>query len=173
MTIQVRPGDLDCDAVAFPAMLTYTRRRLDADQVEDAVSECVSRAVAGAARIPSDGCSPEAWVFGILRHVVIDFQRRSYRNRLLRMRIPRPVLESGDLGSENLVGGEEQEAVRKAFAKLSARDQEILELRVVAGLRADEVSKLLGMRSATVRNSQYRALRRLREHLKWDEGTES
>ena len=63
---------------------------------------------------------------------------------------------------ESVVLGEEQDAVRSAFARLSERDRELLELRVVAGLSAEEVASVLDMRPGAVRTAQSRALERLR-----------
>ncbi len=149
----------------YPAMVTYARRRLGTDQALDAASECMTRAIAGASRIPLDGCTAQAWVFGILRHVVIDQQRKIYRYRALMQRIPRIPFASEELQGEALIEADDQSDVRVAFSKLSLRDQEILELLVVAGLKAEEVSKILGVRSGTIRNVRYRALNRLRNHL--------
>ena len=53
-------------------------------------------------------------------------------------------------------------AVRAAFAKLGPADQEVLELRIMAGLSADEVAQTLGKRPGAVRMAQNRALGRLR-----------
>ncbi len=63
---------------------------------------------------------------------------------------------------DGLISDEEESGVRDAFEQLSARDQEVLELRVVAGLSAQDAGRVLGMREGAVRNAQLRALRRLR-----------
>lgn len=151
----------------YPAMLAYADRRLGAvEDARDAVSESWSRALAGVERMSALVPVPEAWLFGILRHVVIDQQRRNYRTRDLP--VPRLIEEPGAL--DGIVLDEEQADVRKAFARLSERDQELLELRVVADLGSEEVASVLGMQPGAVRMAQARALDRLRGHLATLEG---
>jgi RNA polymerase sigma-70 factor, ECF subfamily len=151
----------------YPAMLAYADRRLGTvEDARDAVSEAMSRAVATVERMAERAAAPEAWLFGILRHVVLDQQRRTYRRRDLPVR--RPIEEPHAL--DGIVLDEEQEAVREAFARLSDKDRELLELRVVAGLGSDEVASVLGMRPGAVRMAQARALDRLRGHLAEREG---
>ena len=56
----------------------------------------------------------------------------------------------------------EHDLSRKAFARLSDHEQELLELRVVAGLASQDVASLTGRRPGAVRMAQSRALDRLR-----------
>jgi RNA polymerase sigma-70 factor (ECF subfamily) len=55
--------------------------------------------------------------------------------------------------------------VRAAFSRLSSDDREVLELRVVGGLNADDVAVVLGKRAGAVRMAQSRPLARLRDEL--------
>ena len=63
---------------------------------------------------------------------------------------------------DRILGDEEALAVRAAFERLGPADQELLELRVMAGLSADAVGQVLGKRPGAVRMAQNRALGRLR-----------
>jgi RNA polymerase sigma-70 factor (ECF subfamily) len=146
----------------YPSMLAYARRRLPTvEEAQDAVSEALTRTVAGLDRLADAGARPESWLFGVLRHVVMDRQRSVYRRRDLPDR--REI--DGPDPLEVVVVDEEQRAVRAAFERLSERDRELLELRVVAGLSADDVADLLDMRPGAVRTAQSRALDRLRSML--------
>jgi len=62
--------------------------------------------------------------------------------------------------------------VRAAFSRLSPADREVLELRVVGGLNADDVALALGKRAGAVRMAQSRALARLRDELQEVSGVE-
>ena len=55
--------------------------------------------------------------------------------------------------------------MREAYTRLSDDDREVLDLRVVAGLSADEVAAVLGKQPGAVRMAQSRALERLRQHF--------
>ncbi|MHB1582944.1 MAG: RNA polymerase sigma factor [Acidimicrobiales bacterium] len=148
----------------YPAMASYARRRLPAEEARDAVSETMARALARPERLPVPPATPEGWLFGILRHVVLDAQRRSYRGMRAVRRSP-AVGTDWLAADEGLYRAEEEKAVRAAFALLSPRDQEILELRVLGGLSVEETGRVLGVRAGAVRNAQHRALRRLHAHL--------
>jgi RNA polymerase sigma-70 factor (ECF subfamily) len=146
----------------YPKLFAYASRRLaTTDDARDAVSEAMARSVAGLDRMVRSGATPEAWIFGILRHVVLDLQRKSYRQR--RPKLSREVTEPEPI--ETIVVEEEGLSMRAAFARLPERDRDILELRVVAGLGSEEAAKVLGMRPGALRTAQTRALHRLRALL--------
>jgi RNA polymerase sigma-70 factor (ECF subfamily) len=149
---------------AYPKLLAYARRRLDADAARDAVAETMARAVARIDKFSWTGGGFDAWLFGILRHVVLDVQRARARRR----EAGPAVVDHADDGSDplhHLLRSEEALALRAAFARLGAEDRELLELRVVARLSSDEVAAVLGKRAGAVRMAQARALGRLRALL--------
>jgi RNA polymerase sigma-70 factor (ECF subfamily) len=166
-TLVERAGAADADAWealyrrAYPGLLAYAARRLGTEHGKDAVGETMARAVAGIGSFRREGGGFDAWLYGILRHVVIDAQRRAVRER--RRRVPGAACDATPL--DHVLGGEEAVAVRAAFARLSPAEQEVLELRVVAGLTAEEVGALLGKRPGAVRTAQSRALASLRRAL--------
>jgi RNA polymerase sigma-70 factor (ECF subfamily) len=151
---------------AYPRLLAYARRRLPSDDAaRDAVSETMIRAVRGIDRFRDDGNGFDAWLSGIVRHVVLDAQRTAGR---------RPVTASGEVvdqpsgeaGPEDqLLSAFDASAVRAAFTRLGDADRELLELRVVLGLSSDEVASVLGKRPGAIRMAQSRALDRLRALL--------
>src|SRR6478672_6539113 len=64
----------------YPRLLAYAQRRLSSvDAAKDAVSETMARAVAKIDRFTWTAGGFEAWLFGILRHVVLDAQRAAGR----------------------------------------------------------------------------------------------
>jgi RNA polymerase sigma-70 factor (ECF subfamily) len=157
---------------AHPRLLAYARRRLPSDDAaRDAVSETMARAVRSIGRYRGEGGGFDAWLSGIVRHVVLDAQRSARRRGgsatvSVSLSAVVPEVASLDPGPEDvLVGSFEASAVRSAFARLSAADQELLELRVVLGLSSDEVAAVLGKRAGAVRMAQARALERLRSLL--------
>jgi RNA polymerase sigma-70 factor (ECF subfamily) len=155
---------------AYPRLLAYARRRLDSDQARDAVSETMARAVANVGRyrtMPGSG-GFDGWLFGICRYVVLDAQREAGRRGYAE---PEEGVFDPD-PSERLVSADEATAVRQAFARLSDADRELLELRVLGGLSAEESALALGRRPGAVRMAQSRALARLRQHLAAVEGVE-
>jgi RNA polymerase sigma-70 factor, ECF subfamily len=104
-----------------------------------------------------------AWVFRIARNRLADHRRRGSRRRT----DPSPPEQfeqraapddPATLVAERL---EAQEAVDRLIAALPADQAEVVLLRVVAGLTADEVAGITGRSVGAVRVIQHRALKRL------------
>ena len=146
----------------YPTMLAFAERRLASrDAATAAVSEAMARAVASIERFSDQGSGPEGWIFGILRHVVLDANRRSYRRA---KPVAGDIEVSGD-HADGLVAADERAALRRALGRLTARERDLLELKVVGGLSSADVAAALGMRPGAVRMAQTRALGRLRQLL--------
>jgi RNA polymerase sigma-70 factor (ECF subfamily) len=148
---------------SYPKLLAYASRRLPTSELaKDAVGETMTRAVAGIDRLRFERGGFDAWMYGIARHVVLDAQRTLWREG------PGRVPDAADLDSgpsERAIATEESAQIRRAFERLGRSDQEILELRVVAGLSSDEVAVVLGRLPGAIRMAQKRALSRLRSDL--------
>jgi RNA polymerase sigma-70 factor (ECF subfamily) len=148
---------------AYPRLYAYARRRLPTmETAEDAVSETMSRAVAGIDRYRGEGGGLIAWLHGILRNVVLDAQ--NVGRRFAPDATP-DVIDDGADPVDLLLRDEDAARVRRAFATLSPAEQEIVELRIVSGLRAQDVGNIVGRRSGAIRMVQNRALAKLRALL--------
>lgn len=131
------------------------------DAAEDAVSETMVRALEKIDRFTWAGAGFDAWLVGILRNVVLESYRADGRAQRDRSMAPDEIdVKDGPLG--HVLAKEEAAQVRAAFARLSPEEQELLELRVVAGLSSDGAAFVLGKRPGAVRMAQARALGRLR-----------
>lgn len=147
----------------YTRLLHYAQRRLrDRGEADDAVSETFARAYSAIDRFHWDGGGFEAWLYGILRNVVLETIRASGRKGVA-LDLDRPSSDAGPL--DQLLHEEESVMLRSAFARLSLEDQEILELRVVGGLDAAQVAAVIGKRPGAVRMAQLRALERLRSTM--------
>jgi RNA polymerase sigma-70 factor, ECF subfamily len=144
----------------YPRMMAYARRRLGPSAASDAVSEAMTRAVARIEHFEWQGGGFDAWMFGILRHVVLDAQRRSFRPDPVVLREPSTA---GPL--DQVLNDEERTDLWRAFTQLAPADREVLELRVMGGLSSEEVASVLGKKPGAVRMAQQRALGRLRALL--------
>lgn len=106
-----------------------------------------------------------AFVYGIAAHKVADAHRTAARNRV----DPFPDVPDEPV----LVGGPEQRALQSELAgqmdrlldTLPDKQREILVLRIVVGLSAEDTAEAVGMTAGAVRVTQHRALTRLRSVL--------
>jgi RNA polymerase sigma-70 factor (ECF subfamily) len=145
---------------AYPRLIAFAHHRLGSvDDARDAVSETMARAVKVVGRFDGHDDRFTPWLVGICRNVVADVLRARYRRRT------EPLADYASTGpapEDGLLVDEDRKAVRAAFERLDPDERELLALRVVAGISADEVAKILGKKPGTVRMAQMRALGRLR-----------
>ena len=166
-----RAGDPDAWELlyrrAYPRLIAYARRRLaTAEQAEEAVSETMVRAMGTIARYRPGAPGIEGWLFGIARNVVLETYRAGTRQRPTDPAGMTSLPGAADADPERVVLEDEERAlVVRAFDRLSPQDQDVLELRVLGGLAAEQVGRILGRRPGAVRMAQSRALARLRLEL--------
>jgi RNA polymerase sigma-70 factor (ECF subfamily) len=157
----------------YPRLRSFFVRRIGEEHAEDAVSETMTRAVASIARFQWTDAGFDGWVFGIARHVSVDHHRRAERVRRYRHvgRLFSGGKTDGTLPIDhNLVIDDDHALIRELFTRLSAAEQELLELRVIAGLSAEQVGEVLGRNPGAVRTAQSRALAHLRELMEEHDG---
>jgi len=147
-----------------PPLLAYLRSR-EPGEAEDLASEVWQGIGEGLSGFEGDEASFRAWVFTIARHRLIDWHRRRSR---------RPQAVAGEDRLVSLAGAEDpasaavasvvsEQAIRRIRQLLPPDQAEVIVLRVLGDLDADQVGRILGKRPGTVRVLQHRALRRLAE----------
>jgi RNA polymerase sigma-70 factor (ECF subfamily) len=149
-----------------PMVVRYCRARLGRItghyHVADDVAQEVCIAVLSALPRYRDMGRPFAsFVFGIASHKVADAVRAAARLAVPTEQLPdgpdeRPGPE------ETVVAWLEAQRARALLARLPQHLRELLILRVVTGLSAEETGNVLGMSAGAVRVAQHRALARLR-----------
>jgi RNA polymerase sigma-70 factor (ECF subfamily) len=145
---------------SYAGLLAFAYHRLGSvEEARDAVSETMARAVASIDRFVGSDDRFGPWLFGICRHVVGDVCRR---RRHFSDEEPADVPEPGLDPSDSFMAGQDQAVMRAAFLRLDPDEQELLRLRVIAGLSSEETGAVLGKKPGTIRVAQMRALRRLR-----------
>jgi RNA polymerase sigma-70 factor (ECF subfamily) len=149
-----------------PMVVRYCRARLGRITghyyVADDVAQEVCLAVLAALPRYRDMGRPFAsFVFGIASHKVADAVRTASR-----LAVPFEDLPDGPDErpgpEETVVAYIEAERTRALLAQLPHHLRELLILRVVSGLSAEETGNVLGMSAGAVRVAQHRALARLR-----------
>ncbi|MFI6293318.1 sigma-70 family RNA polymerase sigma factor [Nonomuraea sp. NPDC050790] len=150
-----------------PMVVRYCRARLGRVSgqyhIADDVAQEVCIAVLSALPRYRDMGRPFAsFVFGIASHKVADALRSSVRCAVPTQDLPDGP-DEGPGPEETVVRYIEVEHARRLLARLPANQRELLLLRVVSGLSAEETGNVLGMSPGAVRVAQHRALARLRQ----------
>lgn len=153
-----------------PIVVRYCRARIGTAErsglsADDVAQEVCLAAMMALPRYQDQGRPFLAFVYGIAAHKVADAHRASARNRA----------EPTDEVPERIstVTGPEQRAIDSdAAARMDAllkvlpeKQREILILRVVVGLSAEETADAVGSTAGAVRVAQHRALAKLRTEM--------
>lgn len=137
---------------SYSRLFTYARRRLPSDTAaDDAVGETMLRALDRITSFTWQGAGFDAWLYGIARNVVLEAYRTDGRARPT-AEVAEHLSDPADGPLDRLVRRDSHVEVRRAFEELSPEDQEVLELRVVAGLSAEGVAEATGRAAGAVRN---------------------
>lgn len=146
-----------------PAVRGYLRARgaIDPDDLLAEVFLQIARDIKS-----FDGTEREfrAWAFTIGRNRLVDAARRAGRRVTEVPAETLPERVGGDAESEVLERLSEQE-VRALIARLPARQQDVILLRVIGELTITEIAGILKKRPGAVKALQRRALLRLKKDL--------
>lgn len=106
-----------------------------------------------------------AFVYGIAAHKLADAHRAAARNRSDPTDVV-PERYSMDAGPEQMaMDAESSEQMNRLLAVLPEKQREILILRVIVGMSAEETAEAVGSTAGAVRVAQHRALARLKQEI--------
>ena len=153
-----------------PLVVRYCRARVGSQEKTFASADDVAQEVCLAvfAALPSyrdQGRPFLAFVYGIAAHKVADAHRSAARNRAEPVSEVPDSPELGDGPEQRAMQGELAGRMTKLLDMLPDKQREILVLRVVVGLSAEETAEAVGSTPGAVRVAQHRALGRLRSVL--------
>lgn len=150
-----------------PVVVRYCRARVGSGDrgsvsADDVAQEVLLAVITALPRYREQGRPFMAFVYGIAAHKVADAHRGAARSRT------EPVAEVPD--APTVEDGPEQRAVDTDAARrmselldtLPERQREILVLRLMVGLSAEETAQAVGGTAGSVRVAQHRALSKLR-----------
>ena len=150
-----------------PMVVRYCQARLGRTTghyhgADDVAQEVCIAVFAALPRYRDMGRPFASFVFGIASHKVADAVRAAARLAVPTEELPdRPDEQPGP--EETVVAWLEAQRARALLARLPAHLRELLILRMVSGLSAEETGNVLGMSAGAVRVAQHRALARLRQ----------
>ena len=150
-----------------PIVVRYIRARLGtAERVglsaDDVAQEVCLAAIQALPRYQDQGRPFLAFVYGIAAHKVADAHRAAGRNRSEPTdQVPeRYSLESGP--EQMALQADATSRMNKLLETLPDKQREILILRIVVGMSAEETAEAVGSTPGAVRVAQHRALAKLK-----------
>jgi RNA polymerase sigma-70 factor (ECF subfamily) len=150
-----------------PGVLRYCRARLGRTggsygSADDVAQEVCMAVLTALPRYVDQGRPFAAFVYGIAGHKVADAQRAGFRDRSDATDALPDRADDAPGPEEAVVAAAEAATAAALLDMLPPAHRELLLLRVVAGLSAEETGAALGMSPGAVRVAQHRALARLR-----------
>jgi RNA polymerase sigma-70 factor (ECF subfamily) len=153
-----------------PLVFKYCRARVGAQERSQASADDVAQDVCLAVLTALPGFRDQgrpflAFVYGIAAHKVADAHRAAARNRSEPVAdVPEePDYHAGP--EQHALRNEQSVEVREMLKDLPMKQREILVLRVVVGLSAEETAIAVGSTPGAVRVAQHRALNKLRNAM--------
>ena len=144
-----------------PALLRYLQV-IAPGSADDVAADTWERVLAGLVKFRGEEAAFRAWLFTIARHRAVDLGRARARRRTVSLegsgaeeRLTAP--DAADVALERVA----TQAALAAVATLPRDQAEIILLRVVAGLDAQQVARIVGKSPGAIRVAAHRGLRRL------------
>lgn len=161
-------------ATIRPLVVRYCRARVGRQERSFASADDVAQEVCLAVltALPSyrdQGRPFLAFVYGIAAHKVADAHRAASRNRADPVAEVPDEVEAGIDPEQQAMHGELNRRMTQLLDVLPDKQREIVVLRVVVGLSAEETADAVGSTPGAVRVAQHRALSRLRKVLAAEE----
>jgi RNA polymerase sigma-70 factor, ECF subfamily len=153
-----------------PIVVRYCRARVGATErsglsADDVAQEVCLAAITALPRYKDQGRPFLAFVYGIAAHKVADAHRAAARNRAEPTDVV-PERFSLEAGPEQMaIDSESAARMNNLLAVLPEKQREILILRVVVGMSAEETAEAVGSTAGAVRVAQHRALARLKAEI--------
>ncbi|WP_059016064.1 sigma-70 family RNA polymerase sigma factor [Mycobacterium sp. M26] len=153
-----------------PIVVRYIRARLGTTErvglsADDVAQEVCLAAIQALPRYQDQGRPFLAFVYGIAAHKVADAHRAAARNKSDPTDVV-PERYSLEAGPEQMaVQADTSERMNKLLQILPEKQREILILRIVVGLSAEETADAVGSTPGAVRVAQHRALARLKTEI--------
>ncbi|MFD9699560.1 sigma-70 family RNA polymerase sigma factor [Lentzea sp. NPDC059081] len=149
-----------------PLVVRYCRARVGTFASADDVAQDVCLAVLTALPSYRDQGRPFlAFVYGIAAHKVADSFRSFSRNRAEAVPELPESMDTAAGPEQRAMQGELSDQMRTLLRVLPEKQREIVVLRVMVGLSAEETAEAVGSTPGAVRVAQHRALTRLRKEI--------
>jgi RNA polymerase sigma-70 factor (ECF subfamily) len=157
-------------AIVRPLALRYARARLRGmDEAlcspDDIAQEVCIAVLSAVSTYRPQGRSFHAFVQVITKYKIVDAHRTARRDRCAPVADPPEVPVHADGPEHRTLLVERTEYLDRLLATLSPRQRQVVTLRVLVGLSAEETARIVGGTATAVRVTQHRALNYLRQVL--------
>lgn len=153
-----------------PLVVRYCRARVGAAErgqlsADDVAQEVCLAVMTALPRYQDQGRPFMAFVYGIAAHKVADAHRNSARNKSEPMADVPDVIAVTDGPEQRALDSEAGRQMNDLLSTLPEKHREILILRLVVGMSAEETATAVGSTAGAVRVAQHRAIAKLKKEV--------
>lgn len=153
-----------------PMLTRYSRARIGRaadgfEAADDVARKACVRVLAALPRYSGTDRPFNTFVYRIAAKTVADHYRSNATNRSIPVEYPPEHSDPGATPEKALVGNEPSGQLEPLLGVLGTREREIVTLRLMAGLSAEQPAQAVGSTQGAVRAAQHRALTKLRTAL--------
>ncbi|AOW92119.1 RNA polymerase subunit sigma [Rhodococcus sp. WMMA185] len=153
-----------------PMVVRYCRARVGAAErgqlsADDVAQEVCLAVMTALPRYEDQGRPFMAFVYGIAAHKVADAHRTSGRNKSEPYAEVPDVVAKDDGPEQRALDSEASRQMNELLSTLPDKHREILILRLVVGMSAEETAAAVGSTAGAVRVAQHRAIAKLKKEV--------
>ena len=153
-----------------PQVARYCRARVGIHErghlsADDVTQEVLIAVLTALPNYRDQGKPFMAFVYGIASHKVADAHRSAGRNKSDPVEHLPETLAAGDGPEDTALASDANAQMAALLNELPEKAREIIRLRVIVGLSAEETAEVVGSTPGAVRVAQHRAIKQLRDKL--------
>ena len=153
-----------------PLVVRYCRARVGSAErgqlsADDVAQEVCLAVMTALPRYQDQGRPFMAFVYGIAAHKVADAHRNSARNRADPVADVPEVMSLDDSPEDHALNSEASRQMKDLLGTLPEKQREILIMRLVMGMSAEETASALGSTAGAIRVAQHRAIAKLKTEV--------
>lgn len=139
------------------AIYRYVALRVNDERLaEDITADVFVRALEGIEKFEYRGVPFSAWLYRIARDRVVDHYRRQSRHR--DASLSESLASDAPEPHDTVVSDMDRQQIDACLERLKDDQRQVIILRFMEHLRAEEIAQILGKTAVTVRSIQHRAL---------------
>lgn len=156
--------------IVRPLVVRYCRARVGSAErgqlsADDVAQEVCLAVMTALPRYQDQGRPFMAFVYGIASHKVADAHRNAARNKADPMADVPDVISTEEGPEQRALESEASRQMNALLATLPEKHREILILRLVVGLSAEETATAVGSTAGAIRVAQHRAIAKLKTRV--------
>ncbi|MGL4305721.1 MAG: sigma-70 family RNA polymerase sigma factor [Mycobacteriaceae bacterium] len=156
--------------IVRPIVVRYCRARVGSAErgqhsADDVAQEVCLAVMTALPRYRDQGRPFMAFVYGIAAHKVADAHRNTARNRAEPTDEVPETFSTEDGPEQRAIDSESSRRMNALLDTLPDKQREILVLRLIVGMSAEETAETVGSTAGAVRVAQHRALTKLKNEL--------